>query len=74
LNLAEEYISQYGTKIPFIKLAQQCLLFDINKTEKFDLVMSFGWTLVADYYRRNAKAEKPVYDIDEYFRTYKISV
>lgn len=72
VNLMEEHIERHGTKIYFYKLADQLIRFDVTKTEKSDLVMSSGWTLVADYYKKARIVNTSnTEDISNYFRRYK---
>jgi len=58
VNLWEQYILTHGRegKIIYPELIDSkydgLIKFNVNDTEVSDLVMGFGWTLVADYYKR----------------------
>lgn len=70
--MVESYIEQQVNKMDFRALIYQLLKFDINKTEKYDLVMAMLWTEYADNYRY-FEIEQPkddMVDIDSMFRRF----
>jgi hypothetical protein len=72
-ELTEEYIASDIDRVYFIDLIGQWLEFDLMKTQKYDLAMGAGWTLVANmaYLVRHEVAE--MRDISNYLRIYKVS-
>lgn len=72
VNLWEDYVENHHRKIRSLRLNEQLLKFDVNRTQLFDLVMSSGWTLVANYYKRHVTEKTEERKITDYFREFKI--
>lgn len=72
LYATEEYIENHIEKVYFISLVDDWIKFDILKTQKFDLSMAAGWTLIADVsiVSRDSEKLKP---ITAYIKKHKIS-
>lgn len=65
----EKEVSEDHYKILHEQDVQQCIVFDIRKTEKTDAVMSLLWTEVADFYKTTlVQKEHKKLDITDFFR------
>lgn len=80
VNLWEQYILTHGKegKLIYSDLIDSkydgLLKFNVNETEVSDMVMSGGWTLVADYYKRaNFKKKEKKLEITDYFKKSKVA-
>ena len=71
LYATEEYIENYIEKVPFLSLIDDWIKFDVLKTQKFDLSMAAGWTLIADIHKVS-RDEGKLRPITEYIRKHKI--
>lgn len=69
-EVTESYITESVEKVIFMRLLQDWLKFDINKTTKFDAAMASGYTLIqANKSKFVGKVEQKqhIYDIREIF-------
>ena len=69
-EVTESYITENVEKVIFMRLLQDWLKFDINKTTKFDAAMASGYTLIQankSKFAEKVEQKKHIYDIREIF-------
>lgn len=70
-GVTEAYITDYIDLVWFDQLVMQWMDFQISETEKFDLAMAAGWTLVADsFLLRKQKKVNTVREATDVFPEY----
>lgn len=57
----EYHVENFPENLFFKKLVEQLLAFDIKNTEKYDAVMAYGYSLIADKYRMFKKSEEKTF-------------
>ena len=72
-EITEDYIVNFCKRVPFKRLVQDWLEFDINKTTRFDAAMAAGYTLIADSVKV-LKQRVVVKDVSKLFRKSKINI
>jgi hypothetical protein len=72
LDCTEEYIENYVDRVYFLSLIDDWIKFDVTKTQKFDLAMAAGWTLIAEL-QKVSRGEGKLKPITEYIRKHKIA-
>jgi hypothetical protein len=69
-EVTESYITENVEKVIFMRLLQDWLKFDINKTTKFDAAMASGYTLIQankSKFSERVEQKQKIYDIREIF-------
>ena len=69
-EVTESYITESVEKVIFMRLLQDWLEFDINKTTKFDAAMASGYTLIQankSKFSERVEQKQHIYDIREIF-------
>ena len=66
----EEYITNNIDKVYFDKLIKQWLDFRLEKTQKYDIAMAAGWTLVADMQKIKTHESHEKHEVEGYFETF----
>lgn len=69
-EVTESYITESVEKVIFMRLLQDWLKFDINKTTKFDAAMASGYTLIQankSKFSERVEQKQHIYDIREIF-------
>jgi len=72
LDCTEEYIENYVDRVYFLSLIDDWIKFDVTKTQKFDLAMAAGWTLIAEL-QKVSRGEGKLKPITDYIRKHKIA-
>lgn len=73
VDLIEEDIALNINKYYSKRLIQQLLDFDINKRTKYDLVMAYGFTMIACHKRQFKRTDTSTIDLSSIIRKHKIS-
>lgn len=72
LDCTEEYIENYVDRVYFLSLIDDWIKFDVTKTQKFDLAMAAGWTLIAEL-QKVSRGEGKLKPITDFIRKHKIA-
>lgn len=67
------FFNRHGHRVQFPEILEQALVFDPNATQKYDCLVSAGYTLIASEKSDNATWEEEVISIDNFLPIFDIS-
>jgi hypothetical protein len=73
VELVQDYVLKHCDKVYFPDLLKDWLKFDIKETQKYDLAMAAGWTIVADMYKVSKRNLNQMRNLTDFFRKYKVA-